>query len=364
MLIKDIISALEDAAPPAYQESYDNAGLIIGDMTMPCSGVLICLDCIESIVEEAIEKGCNLIIAHHPILFSGIKKLTGKNYIERTLITAIRHGIALYAAHTNLDNMHHGVNFKIAEILGLQNLKILEPKPETLFKLYTFVPKDHTDSVLNALFNAGAGHIGNYSECSYATEGKGTFKAGMQTHPFVGNIEKRHTEDEYKIEVIFPPHLQQGIVKALLSTHPYEEVAYDIIVLQNHNPYIGAGIIGTLSNPMDEKEFLVWLKDTMQTKCIRHTPYIGKKIDTIALCGGAGNFLLQKAIHIGAQVFISGDFKYHQFFDADGKILIADIGHYESEQFTMQLFYDILYKKFPTFALHLTKHNTNPVNYI
>lgn len=364
MLIKDILAALESVAPVAYQESYDNAGLITGDIDSHCSGVLICLDCIESIVEEAIEMNCNLIVAHHPIVFSGIKKLTGKNYIERTLIKAIRSGIAIYAAHTNLDNMYSGVNYKIAEILGLQNLRILDPKPETLNKLTTFVPTEYKAIVLNTLFDAGAGQIGNYSECSYSSQGYGTFKAGKNALPFVGKQDIRHTEEESKIEVIFPSHLQHKIVKSLLRAHPYEEVAYDIYALQNTNPHIGAGIIGTLQEPMVEKEFLLWLKKTMKTNSIRHTSYIEKEIHTVAICGGAGSFLLQKAIYAGAQVFISGDFKYHQFFDAEGKILIADIGHYESEQFTMQLFYDILFKKFPTFALHLTKHNTNPVNYI
>lgn len=364
MLIKDILSVLESVAPVAYQESYDNAGLITGDIDSQCSGVLICLDCIESVVEEALSLNCNLIVAHHPIVFSGLKKLTGKNYIERTLIKAIRNDIAIYAVHTNLDNMYHGVNYKIAEMLGLQNLKILEPKPETLYKLITFVPKAHREKVLDALFEAGAGRVGNYSECSYSSEGYGTFTAGEYSRPFVGKHDLRHTEEEYKIEVIFPTHLQQKVVTALLASHPYEEVAYDIIALQNTNPYIGAGIIGKLQKPMGEKEFLLWLKNIMNTNSIRFTPYTGKEIHTVALCGGAGSFLLQKAIYAGAQAFISGDFKYHQFFDAEGKILIADIGHYESEQFTMQLFYDILFKKFPNFALHLTKHNTNPVNYI
>ena len=364
MLIKDIIAVMEAFAPSSYQESYDNAGLLSGNSHDECMGVLLCIDCVEAIVEEAIEKNCNLIIAHHPIIFSGLKKFTGKNYVERTIIKALKHDIAIYAAHTNLDNMYYGVNHKIAQIFELQHRRILAPQPNTLCKLFTYVPHSHKDEVLNALFAAGAGHIGNYAECSFSSSGTGSFQPNILSNPYIGRIGERHHEEESKIEVLFQTYQQQEIIRALLSSHPYEEVAYDIVALHNPNPYIGAGMIGELNTAMDEKDFLLWLKDRMDIQHIRHTSLLSQKIHTVALCGGAGSFLLNHAIQAGAQIFISGDFKYHQFFDADNKIVIADIGHYESEQFTVQLFYDILYKKFPTFALHLTKHNTNPVNFI
>lgn len=364
MNVKEIIQHIEAFAPLTYQESYDNAGLIVGYPDMAVTGAIICLDAIEVVVDEAIAMNCNLIIAHHPIVFSGLKKFNGKNYIERVVMKAIQNNIAIYAAHTNLDNVKLGVNNVIAERLGLHDIKILDPKRQLLKKLYTYVPKQHKEQVLDALFAAGAGHIGNYSECSFSVSGQGSFRANDKANPFVGEKEHRHHEEEYKIEVIFPEYIERKVLDALRITHPYEEVAYEIIRLENTYQEIGSGMYGKLATPMEERDFLYFLKEKMNTTCIRHTTLLNKKIETVALCGGAGSFLLNKAIAVNADIFITGDFKYHQFFDADGRILIADIGHFESEQFTSQLFYTILKEKFPNFALHLTKIITNPINYI
>ncbi len=362
--ISNIIKEIEKIAPPSLQESYDNARLITGNRNWACSGALLCLDAIESVVDEAIAQKCNLIIAHHPIVFSGLKSLTGKNYIERTIIKAIKHDIAIYAAHTNLDNVINGVNKKIAEKLSLKNIRILDRKKGILKKLYTYVPHDHTEKVLNALFEAGAGQIGEYSECSYKVSGHGTFKGSENSEPFVGNKNERHTEPENKIEVLFPNYIENDVLSALKSSHPYQEVAYEIITLNNYHQEIGAGIIGELESPMKTIDFLHFLKERMNTSLIRHTDIIQNSVQKIAVCGGAGSFLLPKALSSGADVFITGDFKYHQFFDADGKIVIADIGHYESEQFTIDIFYEILINKFPNFAVRKTNVITNPVNYL
>lgn len=364
MNIKEITSIIETFAPLSFQESYDNAGLIVGNANDEISGILICLDSTEEIIDEAIQKNCNLIIAHHPIIFSGLKKLNGKNYIERTIIKAIKNNIAIYAAHTNIDNAFNGVSFKMAEKLGLINCNVLLPKGDLLKKIVTFCPISHAEAVRNAMFSNGAGSIGNYSACSFNSEGIGTFKGNENTQPFVGKQNQLHHEEEIKIETIVPAHLVKKVVNALLEAHPYEEVAYDIYPLENTWSTIGSGIIGELPQPEDENTFLNQIKAALKTNCIRHTTLLGKPIQKVALCGGSGSFLLSNAIQQQADIFISADFKYHQFFDAENQIIIADIGHYESEQFTSELFYEILTKKIPNFAIHLSEKNTNPINYL
>jgi dinuclear metal center YbgI/SA1388 family protein len=364
MKLKEITDYIESYAPLAYQESYDNAGLICGNYDMEISSALICLDSTEAVLDEAIEKGCNLVIAHHPIVFSGLKKFNGKNYVERVIIKAIKNDIAIYAAHTNLDNVYNGVNFKIAEKLGLKNRRILAPQKEKLKKLITFCPEADADTVRNAMFSAGAGSIGNYDECSFNAIGTGTFRAGEGSNPYVGEPGKQHQEKETKIEVVYLSYLESGLINALKMAHPYEEPAYDLISLTNENKMTGSGLVGELETEMTEMEFLQNLKKEMKTPCIRYTSLRNKKIKTVAVCGGSGSFLLKNAIKENADIFITGDYKYHQFFDAENLIVIADIGHYESEQFTSELFYEILKKKFSTFALHLSKINTNPINYL
>lgn len=364
MKIQKLIKYIEQIAPPAYQESYDNSGLIVGNSNEKITGVLLCLDSIEAVIDEAIEKECNLIIAHHPIVFSGLKRFTGKNYIERVVMKAIKNDIAIYACHTNLDNVRAGVNAKIAEKLGLINTKILAPKSQLIKKLSVYVPTTAADKVRDALFAAGAGQIGNYEEASFNVVGAGTFKATEGATPHVGEVGKRHYEAEIKIEVIFPFNLKGQILSAMFNTHPYEEVAYDIVTIDNKHQGIGSGMIGELPEYMEPMPFLEHLKSTMKTDCVRYTQLLKSPIRRVAICGGAGQFLLRNAIGKKADIFITADYKYHQFFDAEGKIVIADIGHFESEQFTIDLFYDLITKKFDTFAVYRTSINTNPVNYL
>jgi dinuclear metal center YbgI/SA1388 family protein len=363
MKIKDITACLESLAPLSLQESYDNAGLLVGDPETEVKGVLICLDSTEEVIAEAVKTKCNLVIAHHPIIFGGIKKLNGKNYVERAVMAAIRSNIAVYAAHTNLDNVNQGVNAMICKKLGLVNTEILSPKDGTLCKLITFCPVAHAGKVRQALFAAGAGFIGNYDECSFNAEGFGTFRAGKGTDPFVGKKGEQHQEKELKIETIYPKHAERQVLKALRSSHPYEEVAYDIVSLGNDHPGIGSGMTGELEKPLGEKEFLKHLKSVMRCGSIRHTALLGRKVKRVAVCGGAGSFLLKTAISAGADMYVSADFKYHEFFDADRKIVVSDIGHFESEQFTKDLIYSVLTEKFANFAIRLSKINTNPINY-
>ncbi len=363
MQIAEIIHFLEIIAPPSLQESYDNAGLITGSASWECTGIIVSLDATEEVILEAKAKGANLVIAHHPVIFSGLKKITGKTYVEKTIISSIKNDIAVYAIHTNLDNVIEGVNGKMAEKLGLINCKILKPKSSTLKKLYTFVPAAQAEAVRSAIFEAGGGNIGNYSECSFNAAGTGTFKAGDGTNPFVGEVGKRHEESELKIEVIFPAWLEGPIINSLLKAHPYEEVAYDIVSLDNQFQSVGSGMVGELPNPISEPEFLQLLKLKFGLQVIRHTPFLKKQVQKIAICGGAGSFLIKTAIAAGADAYITGDVKYHEFFDADGRLLLADIGHWESEQFTIDLLADLLSGKFPTFAVLKTGVKTNPVEY-
>jgi dinuclear metal center YbgI/SA1388 family protein len=363
MNIQNIVSFLETVAPPSLQESYDNAGLITGSTGWQCTGIITTLDATEEVVLEAIEKKCNLIVAHHPIIFGGLKKITGKNYVEKTIIAAIKNDIAIYAIHTNLDNVIKGVNGKIADKLGLINRQILQPKNNTLKKLFTFVPMAHAEKLRSAIFAAGAGHISNYSECSFNTPGSGTFKAGKDAAPFVGKIGERHTEEEIKIEVIFPAWLERLVYNAMIAAHPYEEVAYDILALENTNASIGSGLVGELPEAVNETAFLQDIKEKFNLSVIKHTRLTGKAVKKVALCGGAGSFLIGAAVAAGAGFYISSDIKYHDFFDANDKLVIADIGHYESEQYTTHLLFDILREKFPTFAVLKTGVNTNPVQY-
>lgn len=361
--IKEVITYLEQVAPPAYQESYDNARLITGNPDLKVSGILISLDAVEKVVDEAIENNCNLVIAHHPIIFRGLKSLTGKNYVERTVIKAIKHDIAIYAIHTNLDNVHHGVNYKICQHLGLKNTRILAPKPSTLNKLVTFVPLKNAEDVLNALSRAGAGNIGNYKNCSFQVSGTGTFEPNEHADPHIGEKQKLEQVEEKRIEVIFPAHLSAKVLAALRDAHPYEEVAYYLHSLENENQEVGSGMTGALEKPLNGSDFLAYLKERMKLKMIRHTQLTDKPIQKVAVCGGAGSFLLPHALRQQADAFITGDFKYHEFFDADGRMLIADIGHYESEVLTKDLLWELLSKKFVTFAVRLAKTNTNPVFY-
>ena len=363
MKLVELTNYLESLAPLSSQESYDNSGLIVGDPQMEITGALVSLDCIESIVDEAIEKKCNVVIAHHPILFKGLKRLNGSDYVQRTILKAIKNDIALYAIHTNLDNFRYGVNAEIGKRIGLENIQVLAPKKDVLTKLVVFVPDEYVESVMSALFEAGAGSIGNYGECSFSTSGTGTFLPMEGSDPFSGQEGERENSLETKIEVLVSKHNLNGVIRAMKEAHPYEEVAYEAYPILNENNFEGAGMIGMLLEPMATTDFLKHLKSTFNCGIIRHTELVEDTVQRVAYCGGAGSFLLRNALSQKADIFITGDYKYHEFFDADQQIIIADIGHYESEQYTSNLLEGILTKKFPKFAVHLTGVNTNPINY-
>ena len=363
MKLREIVKVIEDFAPLSFQESYDNAGLITGNPDMNISGALLSIDITEDVISEALRLNCNMIISHHPVIFKGLKKITGKSFVERVIISAIKNDIAIYAAHTNIDSVTGGVNSMICQKLGLVDCEILQPRENELFKLVTFVPVAHAEDVRVKIFEAGAGTIGNYDNCSFNQNGYGTFRANEASNPFVGEKGKVHSEDEVRVETIFPLFLRNKIINTLIKSHPYEEVAYDIYPLANNWNQVGMGMTGFLNQPLSENTFLSQIKEIFKLEVIRHTRLLNKEIKKVAVCGGSGSFLLKNAISSNADIFITGDFKYHEFFDAEDKLVIADIGHYESEQFTKEVFYDLLIKKLPKFAVCLSETDTNPVKY-
>lgn len=363
MKVKDICKTLESIAPLFYQEDYDNAGLIIGNPEQEVNQILLCLDSTEAVLDEAIAKGCNLIVAHHPLIFKGLKKINGRNDVERTVVKAIENKIAIYAAHTNLDNvLQKGVNQKFAQKLGLKNLRVLQEKSNQLVKIVFYTPGSELENLKQVLFRAGAGHIGHYSECSFAIEGRGTFKPELGANPSIGEIGVREQENEYKVEALAPSFIAKNVIAELKKVHPYEEMAYDIIPLANNDQGIGAGVIGELENSMKPADFLNFLKKSLNLEVIKYTSF-AKEIKNVALCGGSGSFLLNSAMRSKADAYITSDVKYHEFFDAIGTLMFCDIGHYESEISTLELFYEEIQDKFPNFAVHFCETSTNPIHY-
>lgn len=362
--IREIIKEIEQVAPLPLQENFDNAGVQVGDVNLPAAGVLLCLDVTEEVVDEAIERECNLIVSHHPLAFKPFKSLTGATYVERCIMKACKHDLVVYAAHTNLDNAPGGVNFRMAEMIGLQNVRVLSPRRDALLKLVTFVPEAYAGTVRSALFNAGAGSIGNYDSCSYNLQGEGSFRAREGCTPFCGSVGDIHVEKEIRIETVLPAFRKASVTRALLSAHPYEEPAYDFYPLANTWNQVGSGVVGELPEQEDEQSFLQRLKYIFRVPCVKHSPLTGRPVREVALCGGSGAFLIPEAVAYGADIFITGEARYNDYYDVEDRILLAVIGHYESEVCTKDIFYDIITKKFPNFAVHFSNVNSNPVKYL
>lgn len=370
MTIKEVISCFEELAPLAYSEDFDNTGLLVGNPSNKVNGILVTLDTLEEVVEEAIENKCNFIVSFHPIIFKGLTSITGKNYVERTVLKAIKNNIAIYALHTALDNSWRGVNAMICEKLGLTQREILIPQESTIKKLISFCPEKDADFIKAALFKAGAGAIGNYNNCSFSTLGTGTYQGNKDSNPKIGKKGEFMQEKEMQIGVTFSKHLEKKVLKALFETHPYEEVAYEITSLENKNQHIGMGMVGFFGKSMNEKDFLKRCKEVFGTGVIKHSKLLGKPIKKVAVLGGSGSFAIKSAKAHGVDAFITADLKYHDFFAAENKLLLADIGHYESEQYTKELLVAYLIKKITNFApalpggkIVLSKVNTNPISY-
>ena len=363
MLVKDILNCITEVAPLQWQESYDNAGLQVGDLNAEARKALICLDITEEVVDEAIAKNCNLIVSHHPLIFKGLKHLSPQTYIERAVMKAVKHDIAMISMHTNLDNSYLGVSRVLAERLGLKNLHILQPFENHLKKLVVYAPLSAADQVRQAMFDAGAGCIGNYDSCSFNAQGQGSFRAGETAHPYVGEVGKVHFEDEVRIETVVPKHALNQVVAAMLRVHPYEEVAYDVFALENEFRQAGAGMVGEFDAPMEETDFLTLVADTIGSPCLRHSALLGRKVRKVALCGGSGSPFMGDALRCGADAYLTADIKYHDFFVPEGRLLLVDGGHFETEQFTKELICRLIQKKFPTFAAEIAETKTNSVHY-
>ena len=363
MLVKDVIDFLDSYAPLKYTEDFDNTGLIVGDKNAKVTGIIICLDSTKEVVQEAIDSNSNLIISFHPIIFNGLKQLSPGNYVNDSIILAIKNNISIFAIHTALDNSNKGVSMKLSEVLGISNKKVLIPKTKTIKKLTTYIPKDDATDLKNKLFGVGAGSIGKYDNCSFSFEGEGTFKGNESSNPTIGNKLKDTIQNEVCINITFLKHLEEKVLSVLKEVHPYEEIAYEIKTIGNINENIGMGMFGFLKNEMLEKDFLDLLKDKLSLRFLKHSDFLNKKIKKVAVLGGSGSFAIEDAISIGADAYVTSDIKYHDYFKANKSILLIDVGHYESEQFTKNLMFDILTKKFPNFAIALTKKITNPVNY-
>ncbi|WP_303822659.1 Nif3-like dinuclear metal center hexameric protein [Apibacter mensalis] len=363
MKVADVAELLKQLAPESNAENFDNVGLLVGDLQAEISSILITLDCLDEVVDEAIQKNCNMIVTFHPIIFSGMKSITGKNYVEKAVIKAIKNDIAIYAIHTNLDIAKEGVNYEICKRLHIKNSKPLIPKIKSIKKLQTFVPLTHFTQVQQALFKAGAGEVGNYKNCSFRFEGTGTFLPTENSNPFIGKKNVIEEVQEVLISVIFEDFKQATVLEALRRSHPYEEIAYEIFTLDNVNQELGMGRIGELETSLSQEQFLSYLKENLPTSCIRHTNLKNKQVKKVAVLGGAGSFAIKNALNAGADVFVTADIKYHEFFQAEGKILLADIGHYESEQFTKNLLHNYLREKLNNIDILLSEINTNPINY-
>lgn len=363
MTIKEVISVIENQIAMPQAEDFDNVGLLCGIPSRNVSGVLVCHDALENVIDEAIAKNCNLVVCFHPIIFSGLKSLTGKNYVERAVLKAIENKVAIYAIHTAFDNDYSGVNAGICNALGLKNVKILQPKKNNLKQLNVYVPTDYSEQLKEALFSAGAGNIGFYDECSFKTEGSGTFRPIEGSTPFSGQQNVRENADENMISVIFEAFKQNQIIAEMKEAHPYEEVAYQIYSLDNENQYAGLGMYGEFDQEMDEKDFLRFIKDKFNVEVIKHSDFTDKKIKRVGVLGGSGASGIKSALAKKCDAYVTGDLKYHDYFLAEGKMLLCDVGHYESEQWVAQQIFEILSQKISTFAVLNSSEKTNPVNY-
>jgi dinuclear metal center YbgI/SA1388 family protein len=363
MKLKDLTSYLDSAVPLSFQEDYDNSGLQVGSPEQEISSALISLDVTEEVLDEAIALNCDLLVSHHPLIFNGIKSITGKSYIDRIIYKAVKHDIAIYSAHTNLDVFNNGVSRKMAMKIGLKEIAVLSPSPGRLLKLVTYIPETHLENVRSALFEAGAGVIGNYDQCGFTTPGTGSFRANDIAKPFIGKKGKLHSEKEIRFETILFTHLKEKVIHALLEAHPYEEVAYDLYTLENSNAGIGLGCVGNLPEPISEDNFLQLVHSAFDARGIRYSRLTGKKVKRVALCGGSGASLLNTAVNCGADAFVTADIKYHDFFKTEKKLLLLDAGHFETEKFSREILIDLIIKKFPKFAVRFSETNTNPINY-
>ena len=359
MIIEELTTFIEDKFPLSQQESYDNCGLIVGDPKKTVKKVLLALDCTEQVIKEAKLKKADVIITHHPLMFSSINKLTANDYEGSLIIKLIKSDIALYAVHTNLDNSINGINKYLALKLGLKNLQILVGKEKTFKKIITFVPKAYSQKVITALSAAKAGNIGLYSHCAFVTEGSGCFKPEKGAKPFLGELSKINQVEEVKLEMVFASENQKMIENSLKKAHPYEQPAFDIIELANPNPDIGAGIYGDLPAQINTAEFLKLVKTKLNLSYIRQSNSAKKFISKVAICSGAGFFVFEQAKRLNVDALVTSEIKHHEFLAAENNILLCDIDHHEGEIAAVNILDQIL-QKLENIDTLISKHNLSP----
>lgn len=368
MLIKEIIDAIESIAPLPLQEEWDNCGVQVGPTDNECTGVMVCVDCTPVVVEEAIAMNCNLIVSHHPLIFGGIKQLTGKTEAERCVINAVTAGLTIYSSHTALDNSPNGISHRMASLLGLEDVDVLVPREADQLKLVAYVPVSKLDDVRLALFDAGAGAIGNYDFCSFATDGRGSFRALDGANPYVGEVSQLHFEDESRLEVLLPRWKRRDVELALRQVHPYEEPAYEFSEVVAASRPAGSGCVGHLPQPMTVAQLALFAKERFGCQAVRLSCYHGDPmvhtVRRVAVCGGAGGSFIGAVKRSGADAYITADLRYHDFVDYGKRLALIDVGHFNSEQCAKEIFYQLICEKFPNFAVHTSKNEKNPIQYL
>ena len=363
MTISEFIRQLSTKIRFSYAEDFDNVGLLCGRPEQELRGVLVCHDALESVVQEAIEKGCNCIVAFHPIIFSGLKSITGKSYVERAVMLALENKIAIIAVHTAWDNDFYGVNHGIAKALGLRHLQVLIPKKDALSQLRFFVPVEAAEQVRSAIFATGAGTIGQYADCSFNIHGTGTFLPLEKASPAYGEVGTWEQVSEMEVQILVENWQLPAAIQAMKDAHPYEEVAYYVTSLRNENHHAGLGQFGLLDEEMSAQEFLSECRAVFDVPVIRTSSHFTGRIRKVAVLGGSGASGISAAKKLGCDAYVSSDFKYHDFFQGDENFLLADVGHFESERFVSQQLADVISNILPTFAVLKSETKTNPVNY-
>ena len=362
MTVGDLCGWLEQRAPLRFQEDYDNSGLLVGQRSWTVTGVLCCLDADEAVVHEAVARGCNVVLSHHPIVFKGLKRLTGATAVERTVALALKHNVALYAGHTNWDSIQGGVSFSLAQRLGLVAPRIMMPRGGELLNLVVYVPAEHASPVAEAAFGAGAGRIGAYDECHFSGSGTGTFRPLDGAQPFVGQIGVREVADEHRLEFVLPKHRKSAVQQAVWAAHPYEEVAHSWISLDNSWSEVGYGAVGNLPEPIRLGDFLAVCAAQLGAESVRYsTSSLDRIVQRIAVCGGSGAEFAGAAAAAGADAYVTGDLKYHGFQDPPGGLVLVDVGHGESERPFIDDWAELIRSEFVTFAVLISETDNRPV---
>lgn len=363
IICDDIAGFMEEFAPTFLAEDWDNVGLLVGSRSQEVRRVLVCLEVSAKVVEEAVSKKIDLILSHHPMIFKGLKRIVADDFSGGLLYKLIRNNIGVYSAHTNLDVTDHGINEHLADIMGLKNAKNLNPyQSEDLYKVVVFVPERDVDRVREAMCSAGAGWLGNYSDCTFMTKGTGTFKPLEGTHPYIGTQGTLEKVDEYRLETVVPKSRMGCVISAMLKAHPYEEVAYDTYLLKLKGKEYGLGKYGSLEVPMSFDAFVRHVKNKLNISTVRLIGQPPKEVQTAAVFCGAFDDNFSAVVRNRIDVLIAGDVKHHTAFDmAAAGICVIDAGHFATERIMVPHLTEILSKKFPELEVIASEVEEDPI---